>query len=74
MYAFATVLNELCDGAVGRCGLQQLQLCLSNLQERCAYLLVLYGLNVVTLESQYLLIIRKGLLNALYSNAQMFYS
>ena len=57
MYAFATVLNELGDGAVGRCGLEQFKLCLSNPEECGAYLLVLNGLDVVTLESQYLLII-----------------
>ena len=72
VYALATVLYEFGYGTLGRCGLEQLNLCLAYLEERGAHLLVLYGLDVVALKTQYLLIVGQSLFNAFNGNALVF--
>lgn len=72
VYATAALFEELGYGAVGACRLKQFQLNLTNLQESGFYLLVSYFLYGVAFQTQYVFEIRKGFLNAFYSNAQMF--
>ena len=78
LYAECYVVNTLVafvqpflDGALRRCGLQQLKFNLAALQEGGLYFLVLYRLNGITLQPQYILKEWKALFNALDSDAQM---
>ncbi len=71
VYTCALVLDKFCDCTIRTCRLQQFQLRVTDLQEGCPYLLVFHYFDVVTLQSQDLLIIRQRLFDAFHGNAQM---
>lgn len=68
--ALAAIVQELLNGALGACGLQQLNLDLTNLQEGGLYLLILYYLLLVELKAQNVCVVRQYVSNALNSNAE----
>ena len=74
VYTSALVLDELGDGALLRCGLEELNLGFAYHKERGAHLLVFYCLDVVALQTQYVLVVGECLLDALDSNAEVFES
>lgn len=69
--AAAVLLDKLGDGALGACGLEQLNLCLAHLEESGADMLVLNLLDGETLEAKHLLVERNGLVKTGDGNADM---
>ena len=72
VYASALVLDKLSDGALLRCGLEQFDLGFTYHKECGTHLLVFYSLDVVALQTQYVLVVGECFLDALYSNAEVF--
>ena len=71
VYTLVALVEPLLNGAFGRCGLEELELHLTALQEGGLHLLVLDDFRCITLQAQHVLEERQTLFNTLDGNAQM---
>ena len=72
VHALAALLEISSDGALGRCGLKELQLHLANLEEGGLHFLVFNYLGLVALEAEYVLEIGENFFNAFNGDADVF--